>query len=179
MRFEMFNRRTFIVKIDKCVLDKIDELLSELRSEAPRGTKRQFDKLAKSILAKATAEATRKPKPDGDTIPSEQTPKDPEPTPSEETNVEKDDAGYEILPNGNVRLKEDLDSDDSDAKSGEGEEEEPYVDDAKSGEEEEEDYFDDGFGSGNGFGGGRNGNQNNRGFGGGGFKSNSGNQFFR
>ena len=48
-----------------------------------------------------------------------------------------------------------------------------------SDEEEEEDYFDDGFGSGNGFGGGRNGNQNNRGFGGGGFKSNSGNQFFR
>ena len=124
---DRINRRTFIVKIGKCVLDKIDELLSELRSEAPRGTKKQFDKLAKSILAKATTEATRKPKPDGSTIPTEQTPKDAEPTPPEETNIKKDDAGYEILPNGNVRLKEDLSSDDSDTKSSEEEEDEPIV----------------------------------------------------
>lgn len=126
---DRINRRTFNIKIGKCVLDKIDELLAVLRSEAPRGTKKQFDKLAKAILAKATTEATRKPKPDGGTVPTEQTPKEAEPTPSEETNVEKaeDDAGYEILPNGNVRLKDDLNSDDSDAKSGE-EEEEPYAD---------------------------------------------------
>lgn len=127
---DRINRRTFIVKIGKCVLDKIDELLSELRSEAPRGTKKQFDKLAKAILAKATTEATRKPRPDGSTIPTEQTPKDPEPTPPEETDIKKCDQGFEILPNGNVRLKEDLSSDDSDAKSGEEEEEEPYVDGA-------------------------------------------------
>lgn len=131
---DRINRRTFIVKIGKCVLDKIDELLSELRSEAPRGTKRQFDKLAKSILAKATTEATRKPRPDGSTIPTEQTPKDAEPTPSEETNVKKYDQGFEILPNGNVRLKEDPSPDNSDAKSGEEEEEEPIVGSAISRE---------------------------------------------